>query len=156
MFILPTLLSKIPLTLEAAYHVSLSLQTLVLDMLSYSLGHIANCFPHNYLSLSLDHLSLFAVHTCLVQMTLHPLPLPLHLNFGLPLLPPTLVSLLSLSISPHSVSECALLLAVCSPLPSSSGVSLFQSFYVISPSSFCLLVSLNVSLGLSYVTVHVK
>ena len=143
-----------PLCLEAAYHVSLSLQTLVLDMLSYSLGHIANCFPHNYLSLSLDHLSLFAVHTCLVQMTVH--PLPLHLNFGLPLLPPTLVSVLSLSISPHSVSECVLLLTVCSPLPSSSCVSLFQSFFVISPSSFCLLVSLNVSLGLSYVTVHVK
>ena len=141
-----------PLCLEAAYHVSLSLQTPVLDMLSYSLGHIAHCFPHNYLSLSLDHLSLFAVHTCLVQMTLH----PLHLNFGLPLLPPTLVSLLSLSISPHSVSECVLLLAIRFPLPSSSGVSLFQSCFVISPSSFCLLVSLSVSLGLSYVTVHVK
>ena len=116
---------------------------LVLDMLSYSLGHIANCFPHNYLSLSLDHLSLFAVHTCLVQMTLH--SLPLHLNFGLPLLPPTLVSVLSLSISPHSVSECVLLIAVCSPLPSSSGVSLFQSL---------LTQSLNVSCSMQSVPLY--
>lgn len=107
------------------------------------------------------------------------LPLPLHLNFGLPLYHQLWFSLLSLSISPHPVSVCVLLIAVCSPQPSSSGVSLFQSFFVISPSSFCLLVSLNVSLdrmnlmfwgtaadsktfthllssGLSYVIAHVK
>ena len=40
----------------------------------------------------------------------------------------------SLSISPHSSSVCVLSIAVSSPLPSSSGVSLFQFLLLIPPS----------------------
>ena len=61
------------------------------------------------------------------------LKLSLHLNFGLPLLLPLLFSLFSLSISPHPFSVHVL--TVCSPLPSTSSVSLFQSLLFVNLSS---------------------
>ena len=77
--------------------------------------------PHNLLSLSRLFISAISISL---------LTLSIHLNFGLPLLllPPLLFFLLSLSISLHSFSVCVLPIVVCSPLPSSSGVSLFPDY----------------------------
>ena len=97
-------------------------------------GHITYSVPPSQQVVSIHR------HLLPFSPTLNPafsrslLIMSLHLYFGVPLLflPP------SLSISLHSFPVCVLPIAVCSPLPSSSGVSLFRSRLLISPSSFCL------------------
>ena len=95
-------LSLTTLCLEAVYHVSLSLQTPVLDIFSYFLGHITHCFvPSHLIFISRSSAIICCSHLPCSDDSSH-----CPSNFILVFLfyHQLWFSLLSLSISPHSVS----------------------------------------------------
>ena len=101
--------------------------------------------PHHSVCSSHESFPSMAIPCCSRSSTLSTslLALSLRLTFGLLLLllPASSAFLLSLSISLHSCSACVLLVAVCSTLLLSSGVSSFRSLSSHNPPPIFLLSS---------------